>query len=49
MTKKDVHPQRFVWVKDKAGNEYVCRVDRVFMTLFFLISIRSVGWNLRDM
>jgi hypothetical protein len=20
------HEQRFVWVKDKAGNEYVCRV-----------------------
>ena len=27
MAKKDVHPQRFVWVKDKAGNEYVCRID----------------------
>jgi hypothetical protein len=27
MDKKDVHKQRFVWVKDKAGNEYVCRVD----------------------
>jgi hypothetical protein len=25
--KEDVHEQRFVWVKDKAGNEYVCRVD----------------------
>lgn len=22
----DTHEQRFVWVKDKAGNEYVCRV-----------------------
>lgn len=22
----DEHEQRFVWVKDKAGNEYVCRV-----------------------
>ena len=21
------HKKRFVWVKDKAGNEYVCRVD----------------------
>jgi hypothetical protein len=21
------HEKRFVWVKDKAGNEYVCRVD----------------------
>ena len=21
------HKQRFVWVKDKAGNEYVCRID----------------------
>ena len=20
------HEQRFVWVKDKAGNEYVCRI-----------------------
>lgn len=20
------HEQRFVWVKDKSGNEYVCRV-----------------------
>jgi hypothetical protein len=27
MAKKDVHKQRFVWVKDKAGNEYVCRID----------------------
>jgi hypothetical protein len=26
MARKDVHEQRFVWVKDKAGNEYVCRV-----------------------
>lgn len=26
MAKKDVHEQRFVWVKDKAGNEFVCRV-----------------------
>jgi hypothetical protein len=24
--KKDTHEQRFVWVKDKKGNEYVCRV-----------------------
>ena len=22
----DTHEKRFVWVKDKAGNEYVCRV-----------------------
>ena len=22
----DEHEQRLVWVKDKAGNEYVCRV-----------------------
>jgi len=21
------HKKRLVWVKDKAGNEYVCRVD----------------------
>lgn len=21
------HEKRFVWVKDKAGNEYVCRID----------------------
>jgi hypothetical protein len=21
------HKQRFVWVKDKAGNEYVCRIE----------------------
>ena len=27
MAEKDVHKKRFVWVKDKAGNEYVCRVD----------------------
>ena len=27
MAEKDVHKQRFVWVKDKAGNEYVCRID----------------------
>ena len=27
MAKKDVHEKRFVWVKDKAGNEYVCRID----------------------
>jgi hypothetical protein len=26
MATKDTHEQRFVWVKDKAGNEYVCRV-----------------------
>jgi hypothetical protein len=26
MAEKDVHEKRFVWVKDKAGNEYVCRV-----------------------
>jgi hypothetical protein len=22
------HKQRFVWVKDKAGNEYVCRIGK---------------------
>jgi hypothetical protein len=22
----ETHEQRFVWVKDKAGNEYVCRI-----------------------
>lgn len=27
MAKKDVHKQRFVWVKDKSGNEFVCRID----------------------
>ncbi|MBN1102306.1 MAG: hypothetical protein JXL84_02710 [Deltaproteobacteria bacterium] len=27
MAEQDVHPQRFVWVKDKAGNEYVCRIE----------------------
>ena len=26
METNDVHEKRFVWVKDKAGNEYVCRV-----------------------
>jgi hypothetical protein len=26
MAEKDVHEKRFVWVKDKAGNEFVCRV-----------------------
>ncbi len=26
MADQDVHEKRFVWVKDKAGNEYVCRV-----------------------
>jgi len=24
--KEPKHEQRFVWVKDKAGNEYVCRI-----------------------
>ena len=23
---EDTHEKRFVWVTDKAGNEYVCRV-----------------------
>ena len=26
MAEKDVHEKKFVWVKDKAGNEFVCRV-----------------------
>lgn len=26
MAEKEFHEKRFVWVKDKAGNEYVCRV-----------------------
>ena len=26
MAKQEVHEQRFVWVKDKSGNEFVCRV-----------------------
>ncbi|MFC1579515.1 hypothetical protein ACFL4N_01230 [Thermodesulfobacteriota bacterium] len=24
---EDVHEKRFVWVKDKAGNEFVCRIQ----------------------
>jgi hypothetical protein len=24
--KEPKHEQRFVWVKDKSGNEYVCRI-----------------------
>ena len=24
---EDEHKKRFVWVKDKAGNEYVCRIQ----------------------
>jgi hypothetical protein len=26
MAEQQKHKQRFVWVKDKAGNEYVCQV-----------------------
>lgn len=26
MAEKDVHEKKFVWVKDKAGNEFVCRI-----------------------
>jgi hypothetical protein len=26
MAEIETHEQRFVWVKDKAGNEYVCRI-----------------------
>ena len=25
--KMEEHKKRFVWVNDKAGNEYVCRID----------------------